>query len=844
MAKVTNLAIKLQSGTDNTYYASWDFAETTTTTTSGVKKGDLVSIKSGATYYNGVAIPSWVMNDQWYISYLSGNRAVLGKNASGSNNINSPVHTQYLTGGSGSSSTVSTNNLDHYEVKWSYETGDGVWFEGSSSSVTTKNATYSPPDNALKFKVSVKPVSKTRKVNDKETPYWTGTSVSETFVISNYHLPEKPSTPTVKIEKYKLTASLENISDARTDRIQFQVYNGTKVVKTGTVTVETCRASFTCDVTAGGEYRVRCRSVSLYGSTPVYSEEWSDFSGSLETIPSAPSSITSIKASSETSVYLEWSAVSTAKTYDIEYTTKKNYFDGSDQTTTQSGIEFNHFEKTGLESGQEYFFRVRAVNDQGYSAWSGIKSVIIGKDPAAPTTWSSTTTVIAGNALTLYWVHNSEDGSSQTFAELELYINGVKETHTIQNSTDEEEKDKTSFYAINTSSYTEGVKIQWRVRTAGITKVYGDWSIQRTVDVYAPPTLELTMTDVSGNSIETLTSFPFYLNGLAGPNTQEPIGYHVTIVANEGYETVDRVGNVKMVNQGDAVYSQYFDTKEVLLLELSASSLDLQNGVSYTIQVVVSMNSGLTGESSLEFNVSWTDEEVRPDAELTVDRDIFVAYIRPYCRDEFGVLVDNISLSVYRLEFDGSFTELATGIDNALNTVITDPHPALDYARYRIVAISNDTGAVSYYDIPGYPVGGKAVIIQWEEEWKNFYTTNSDLMEEPPWSGSFLKLPYNIDVSDNHKPDVQLVEYIGREHPISYYGTQLGTTATWNVVIEKNDEETLYALRRLSRWMGDVYVREPSGSGYWANITVSFSQKHLDLTIPVTLEIARVEGGV
>ena len=44
--------------------------------------------------------------------------------------------------------------------------------------------------------------------------------------------------------------------------------------------------------------------------------------------------------------------------------------------------------------------------------------------------------------------------------------------------------------------------------------------------------------------------------------------------------------------------------------------------------------------------------------------------------------------------------------------------------------------------------------------------------------------------------------------------------------------------------MGDVYVREPSGSGYWANVSVSFSQRHTALTIPVTLNLTRVEGGV
>ena len=64
------------------------------------------------------------------------------------------------------------------------------------------------------------------------------------------------------------------------------------------------------------------------------------------------------------------------------------------------------------------------------------------------------------------------------------------------------------------------------------------------------------------------------------------------------------------------------------------------------------------------------------------------------------------------------------------------------------------------------------------------------------------------------------------------------------VDIDKKDKNTLYAIRRLARWKGDVYVREPSGSGYWANISVSYNQKHRDLVIPVTFTIIRVEGGM
>ena len=186
---------------------------------------------------------------------------------------------------------------------------------------------------------------------------------------------------------------------------------------------------------------------------------------------------------------------------------------------------------------------------------------------------------------------------------------------------------------------------------------------------------------------------------------------------------------------------------------------------------------------------------------------------------------------------------MTVGFNSLRYTMVTDPHPSLDYARYRIVAVHDDTGRMTYFDIPGYPINEDGVIIQWDEEWTNFDHTEDEIIEEPAWAGSLLRLPFNVDVADSHTPDKALVEYIGRAQPTSYYGTQLGQTATWNMEIEKDDKETLYALRRLAIYMGDVYVREPSGSGYWANITVSFSQKHCELTIPVTLNITRVEGG-
>ena len=66
-------------------------------TTSTIKKGDLVSIKSGAKYYNGKAVPSWVVGQKWYVDEVVGDRAIINKNEQGTSAINSPINVLYLT---------------------------------------------------------------------------------------------------------------------------------------------------------------------------------------------------------------------------------------------------------------------------------------------------------------------------------------------------------------------------------------------------------------------------------------------------------------------------------------------------------------------------------------------------------------------------------------------------------------------------------------------------------------------------------------------------------------------------------------------------------------------------
>lgn len=968
-----------------------------------VKSGDTLSgiaaayksVTGGASYQklaelNGIKNPNLIYDGKTlYLTKSSSGGSSSSSTASSTNSnqaiVDGPRLQLNTTNTLFATWTWDKSNTDHFRVRWLYGTGDGVAFVGEDTTTTERHALYTIPAQAsTRIIFKVLPVSKTKKdKNGNETSYWTAKWSDEKYYYISEQPPAQPSTPTVEIVDNVLTASLSNIQvdfengyrGAR--QIEFKVVRGdghsseAKIYYSTTVDVVSRAASCSCVVEPGYSYQVACRA--LRDKVP---STWSAYSSWNDSGTGDVSEITSIKAFSSDSIRIDWTEVSnvdkTGITYRVEYTTNKSYFDASEnnvQSTTVEAKSVHHAIITGIDRGKEYFFRVRAEKGDHKSKWTSIKSIMFGKEPAAPTTWSSSTTVMFGEKLYLYWVHNSRDGSSQVKADIEWYINDVRQPNIEWiNTTDEDKKDKTSEYEFDTfnSSYLLGAVIKWRVRTYGITGEPSEWSVQRRIDIYDKTTVTCLLSDGNGNGVTELSSFPLVIRAsVSYSKTQKPIGYNIEIVSNDSYETVDHIGNSKFVSDGEIVYSKQFDVEDLNtknVVRLSAGFIDLENNISYTVRMTTAMDSGVViYAEDVTFTVKWDENRYEPNAEISIDETTYAASIRPYCesndiaynkvtvssntftksteqfsntavdemdsvytdtgekvslymksdgsfgyycadyldvdgfktyptyyqvtksgtykKDEYvltpamlkpvytktgeevflGIfnsaesfycttnnssLVDGVNLAVYRREYDGGFTEIARGLKNSRTTVVTDPHPSLDYARYRIVAEEESTGGISYYDVPGYPVGDSSIIIQWDDKWVNFDTSNDDVPAEPSWAGSILKLPYNVDISPKVNPDVEFVEYIGRTNPVAYYGTQVGETDTWNVDIPAKDNETLYALRRLQKWMGNVYVREPSGIGYWANITVSFSKKHMETTIPVTINITRVEGGV
>ena len=765
-----------------------------------------------------------------------------------------------------------------YDIVWQYTTGNRsgkkkklVWFEGSSSNVKIRQSTYSVPSNATKVRIKIKPVSDTYTSGRQQKTYFTGKWLtSAIFTIKSGTLPTAPSVPDIEIENTAttvrvLTVSIDNytIAGGLDTTIEFQIIandSAGKAYKSGSVAVRRGRAALSWSkVGAGNRYKVRARAHNKNG----YSA-WSDYSSNVISPPAqpAPKPAPALKAQcyADDAAKVIWQTSVGATGYEIEYTDDKEKFDVSSDVQSDSSETTDLYRIiTGLETGKRWWFRVRGTNSAGHSVWRGPVSTVLGTRPSAPTTWTYQNRINPTQRFLLNWTHNSEDGSDQSAAQIRVTVKIGNDSWTT--TPDYSVTGTESYIAVNGTqtgdktlphAIEDGATIEWQVRTRGVLTTgtasgWSPWSTKRTISVYAAPELSISVantTDVEGQT--TITAYPLDITLTATPSTQSAISISMSIAADSTYVTELDTGVTHGVAAGTVIFSKVFDNPEnnEVTMSLTPGDLHIEEGQSYVITATVGMNTGLSATATaFNFTAQFGDENYIPGADVQFDDEMLSVSITPYCTDDEGAdVTTGVYFNVYRREYDGSFVPIYLGLDVATDSSLTDPYPSLDYARYRIVVVSKTTGQISYSDIPGVSTGVTSVVIQWDEEWTYFDPNDIDDFEAPVWSGSLLTLPYNIDVSDTFNPDTALIEYIGREYPVTYYGTQKGHTANWKVEIPKSDQERLYSIRRLARYPGDCYVREPSGTGYWAQINVSYQLTHGKPTVPVTLSITHVDG--
>ena len=155
-------------------------------------------------------------------------------------------------------------------------------------------------------------------------------------------------------------------------------------------------------LTANTNYYYRVRATNAGGDSP-YSNEAN--ATTLDTVPAAPSGLTAT-AISTTQINLSWTDNASNETgFKIE---RKTGAGGTYAQIGTVGANLTTYNDTGLTDGTTYFYRVRATNAVGDSAYSSETSATtLVAPPAAPN--GLTATAISSSQINLSWTDVSNE---------------------------------------------------------------------------------------------------------------------------------------------------------------------------------------------------------------------------------------------------------------------------------------------------------------------------------------------------------------------------------------------------------------------------------------------------
>ena len=365
--------------------------------------------------------------------------------------------------------------------------------------------------------------------------------------------------------------------------------------------------------TADHSYKFRCRT--------EYEKAYSAYSSETALItmsPLPPSSITTAAVAGGTDIavtLVNSSAVATSLEWEVSTDNKATWSAGS--TSPVVGTPVTSFTATGI-TGTAYI-RVRNANSTGSSAWLVSEAVTTICPPAAPTIIAPSGSIvnIADGSMTIQWLFNSLDGSTQTAYEVEITRNG-SQTATVSGTT--AHKLKINFGSLTPNA---GDVLTFKVRTKGADANWSDWSSTKTVTMYTPPTL--TITSPAGS----ITGMPLTIEATYTDMT----GYvcnAATVTVKSGGKTVTKTATRNNSSTPKKV-SASFGVSEFLP----------DNGAQVEVVVNASSSSSLTTSTNGTFNVAFVEPKAG-ELQITNDPDTGYANLTATFEESPNILADAV----------------------------------------------------------------------------------------------------------------------------------------------------------------------------------------------------------
>ena len=768
------------------------------------------------------------------------------------------------------------------------------------ANTNTFRVSWTAPANALKARARVLPVAKPKSSDDNTPKYKGKYTGKKTVDFRTDALPAPTISASLDADTSQVTVTVTS-SDADARTCQIQAINAAKSVKYDSKSVSLSNGGYTIrtGVTAGETWTFQAL-VRSHGDSAE--SPWA-YATPVIAKPPAPT-LSSVAASGDDGIKATYSSV-LCQSYTVEYVADSyEYFKTNrDAVRTVTNVEGTTFIQTGLELGHNWYVRVRAVNQTGEGPWStGQSAAKLVLTPDVPTTFDTDPSYKRSDSARLRWVHNCEGNSEQSAAQVAVKLSTQTDSQaTVTDvATDMFLVKSLSSYSDNSvvkwRVRTKGNRSEWSpwsvwrqftvydlpsvtcslsqngaftlVQTSeqgysgkqpneeGWYEYSAEGGYSATEDVAVEVGKDYYRFNASGTSSAStvgnaLRSIPLLVTINSQGGGGAPVGYHLTFIALEGYsyEAID--GTEIMVPEGSVVYQKDYVTSSRRFNTEVGIEAGLQDGVSYAVVAEVAMNSGLHATSTRYLlDVDFNSKIPEPEGEVVFSPDDLTAEVRCACYEEIDGpgdtftlrLVNGVDLSVYRINADRSVTLVQQGLPNTGNVSVVDPHATFGTCRYRIVARSLETGESVYSDEESSSVHSTCCV-QWDESWSEYVESEDDSAGAMhTYTGNRIDGIYNLNLDESGNMQSEDAEYIGRKHPVSYYGTQRGHTADYRVDFPKYDTETLMKCRRLMDYAGDAYVREPSGLGFWARISnPRISRSYDSQAVSFTFEAVHVD---
>lgn len=230
--------------------------------------------------------------------------------------------------------------------------------------------------------------------------------------------------------------------------------------------------------------------------------------------------------------------------------------------------------------------------------------------------------------------------------------------------------------------------------------------------------------------------------------------------------------------------------------------LTLFDGCDYTLTATVTdTTSGLSSqESTVSTTVVWEHQAVEPSATIEVNPDEYTVTITTEAPAE-GYAIGDIC-DVYRMTPDGAY-RITPEDGVAFGTVVTDRLAPYVYEEseqpqtYR-VALRTIDGDVEFADIP-YVLYGWSLRFDWDDE--------------------FVELPFNITIDDNFNNGFEARTHLdGITEGYWAEGVEHSSSMNTDLIRFHDEEQKQLVMRGMIRHFGAIFMRQPNGCAYAANV--------------------------